>query len=378
MLRLRMSIYCLCICFTMIFFIAFIPPGPSHGAFKYVKAGMEVPDFYFSDRDGNHLSLADLKKYPASLVLFWATWSPRSEIALRDAQAIFEQYSAAGLKVVAVNVDRPQVGLRDRSRIEGMVQELGVSVPVVQDVDFAVISALGVVANPSLALLDREGRLVWEASGYFDDTAADCREKIEILLGLREGLSRVDEAELALGQPARKALLNYNLGCSLLRQGRKARALDILESAAAADAGFAAPRILMGHLLLEGGGEDDVLRAEECFRRALQMEPKNASARSGLGESLLRQNRVAEAEAEFEEAVSCDRTFTPALLGLAEACSLQGKEGSAQGLFAEALALSPRDPAVFSRRGASRERSGDFAAAAEDYRRSLEILLDLP
>ena len=355
-----------------------VPVQPARGAFKYLKAGMEAPDFALTTWDGERIGCEALKEKRATLVLFWATWSLRSRQALLDAQALQGHYGEEGFEVVAVNVDRSELGFQDRSRIEAMVEDLGLTLDLALDPGLTVSGSFGVVANPSLALFDGEGRLAWDASGYFGETAAACRERVEILLGRRgETPSFESESPAAPKPPVRKALLYYNLGCSLLRQGQRSRALDTLESAAEADETFAAPQVLLGHLLLEEGRAASLIRAEKCFRRAVEADPRGVSARSGLGESLLRQGRVEEALEELEEATALDRAFTPALLSLARACSLKGDLERAGRLFAEALELSPRDPVVFASRGEAGEKAGDLAAAASDYRRSLEILLEL-
>lgn len=351
---------------------------PASGAFKYLKEGMEAPDFTLAAWEGGQISLQDLKANRATLLVFWATWSPRSGQALLDAQALQERHGGDGLMAIAVNVDRERIGLQDRRRIETMFQDLGLTVPLALDPDFSTSGSFGLVANPSLALLDGEGRLDWNSSGYFGGTAAECVERVEFLLGIREAIAAPEgEGHAAVKPPVPKALLYYNLASSLLRQGQRAKALATLESAAEADGGFAPPRILLGHLLLEEGDAAALLRAEECFRTALAADPEGVSGRSGLGEALLRQGRVEEALTELESAAARDRAFTPALVSLAQACSLTGDRERAQQLFTEALELSPRDPVVFARRAETREKAGDLAEAAADYRRSLEILLEL-
>jgi tetratricopeptide (TPR) repeat protein len=348
-------------------------PAPASGAFKYLKPGMEAADFTLRLLDDRELTLAELKQSPATLLVFWATWSPHSEAALRFGQALAGEHGAKGLRVVAVNLNRQEIGLQERSLIDKTVASLGLTVPVALDPGFAVSSAFGIVAYPSCALLDAKGVLVFDAAGWSKGTAESTRERVEILLGLRPPPAAA--AASAGRAPERKALLYYNLGRSLLRQGERSKGIDALESAAAADAAWAAPRVLLGHQLLQEGKEASVGKAEEHFRAAVALEPENVSAVCGLGEVMLRRGRVEEAAGLFEKAVALDATFTPALTNRGVALARLGRSAEALALFAAAQALNPRDAGTWAGQAETRELAGELREAAADYRQAVEILL---
>ncbi|HEY5998692.1 MAG TPA: tetratricopeptide repeat protein [bacterium] len=345
---------------------------PVAAAFKYLKPGMEAADFTLKTLDDKEITLASLKEAPASLLVFWATWSPKSEPALREAQAIVERHGGAGLRVVAVNVNRPDVGLQDRAAIEKTVADLGIRVPVALDPGFAACSGMGVVANPSFALLDARGVLLWDAAGWSRSVQDALREQVEIALGIRKP---AEQPAVARHAPVHKALLNYNLGRSFMRQGNDAKARALFEAAAETDTAWAAPRTLLGHILLQQAGGRDLAQAQELFRAAVAIDAADVSALSGLGEALLRANQLQEAETVLAKARSLDPAFTPAVTGHALALARRGRPQEALGLFDQALELNPRDAAVYAGRAECRELSGDAAAATADYRRAVEILL---
>ena len=345
---------------------------PVAASFKYLKPGMEAADFTVRTLDDRELTLATLRQGPATLLVFWATWSPKSEFALREAQAQHERHAESGLRVVAVNLDRPDMGLQDRVRIEKAARDFGLTMPLAIDPGLAASSSMGVVANPSLALLDARGVLVWDGAGWSRSLQESLREQVESLLGLREP----QPAGAVKGhRPEHKALLSFNLGRTFLRQGNPGKALDLFESAAQADAAWSAPRTLLGYLLLQQGDGRGLAPAEEHFRAAVGIDPGDVSALTGLGEALLLANRIDEAAVFLEKAHKLDASFTPAVAGHARVLARQGRSGDALTLFAAALELNPRDADILMGRAECREAEGNLAEATTDYRRALESLL---
>jgi tetratricopeptide (TPR) repeat protein len=351
---------------------AFGGAGPAAAAFKYLKPGMEAAEFTLKTLDEQEITLAGLKQGPAALLVFWATWSPKSGPALREAQALMERHGAAGLRVVAVNIDHPEIGLRERGAIEKSVGELGIKLPVALDPGFATSSGIGIVATPCFALLDARGILLWDAAGWSRSVGDALHEQVGIALGIRKPAEQVAARSYA---PVHKALLNYNLGRTFMRQGNEAKARALFESAAETDPAWSAPRTLLGHIVLQQGGARDLAQAEVLFRAAVAIDPGDVSALSGLGETLLRLGRLAEAETVLAQARSIDPAFTPAVTGHALVLARSGRPGEALGLFEQALELNPRDAAIYAGRAECRELSGEAAAATADYRRAVEILL---
>lgn len=345
--------------------------APAAASFKYLKPGMEAAEFSLRTLDDQEISFAGLKGSPATLVVFWATWSPKSEPALREAQVLAGRHAGSGLRVVAVNLDRAEIGIQDRAIVEKAARDCGLTGPVAIDPGFAVSTSIGVVANPSLALFDTRGVLVWDGAGWSRSLQQALHEQVETLLGLREPPA----APVVQGHsPAHKALLNFNLGRTFLRQGNQARAQGLFESAAAADPAWAAPRTHLGYLLLqEEAGES--AQAESHFLAAVAIDPGDVSALTGLGETLLRSNRAAEAAALLERACALDSTFSPAISGRARALARLGRTAEALTLFAQAIELNARDAVALAGRAACRETEGDLGEAAVDYRRAVELLL---
>ena len=347
-------------------------------AFKYLKTGMEVPEFTLATMKGEEIALSSYRGNPATIVLFWATWSPRSRPALEDAQKLLAEHGEKGLKVLAVNVNRVDINHKDRQEIQDMKSELGLTMPLAVDEGLAAYSGFGVVATPSTAVLDKDGKIVFEAASYLRSTGTDIREQVEVLLGLREPPSEEAVAEVEVYKPVRKALLYYNLGRNLLRLGNADKAMSKLEESVEADEKFTAPRILLGHLLLGEKSEKSLARAEELFRGAVEGDPENVSAICGLGEALLEQGKTDEAGEFFTKAIELNPAYTPAVANMALVLARQGKGEESRKGFESALELNPLDAGTYHRRAESLEVQDNLSGAAADYRRAIEILLDLP
>ena len=347
-------------------------------AFKYLKTGMEIPEFTLATMKGEEIALSSYRGTPATIILFWATWSPRSRPALEDAQKLLAEHGEKGLKVLAVNVNRMDINHKDRSEIQDMKSELGLTMPLAVDNGLAAYSGFGVVATPSTAVLDKDGKIVFEAASYLRSTGTDIREQVEVLLGLREPPSEEAVAEVEVYKPVRKALLYYNLGRNLLRLGNADKAMSKLEESVEADDKFTAPRILLGHLLLGEKSEKSLARAEELFRGAVEGDPENVSAICGLGEALLEQGKTDEAGEFFTKAMDLNPAYTPAVANMALVLARQGKGEESRKGFESALELNPLDAGTYHRRAESLEVQDNLSGAAADYRRAIEILLDLP
>ncbi|MHB8834962.1 MAG: tetratricopeptide repeat protein [Candidatus Methylomirabilia bacterium] len=347
-------------------------------AFKYLKVGMDVPEFSLKTLEGQEYSLAQIKGQPATLVVFFATWSPRSTPALEDAQKLAAQYADKGFRVLAVNVNRVSLGPDDRRQIAELKESLKLTVPIVIDAGLETYNAFGVVATPSTAVIDTEGKIVHEAASYLRSTRDDIRESVEILLGVREAPKAEAVAAKPVYKPDSKALRHFSFGRTMFQRGNRDKAIDQLELAAAADPTYAAPRIFLGHLLLAKKDPKSLHQAAELFTAAATLAPEDVTAQTGLGEALLELGKTEEAFAAFEKAVALDPTYTPAVSSLALVLAKQGRTADAEAKFKAALELNPLDAGTYYRRGQGSEAGGNLKGASADFRRALEIMMNLP
>jgi Tfp pilus assembly protein PilF/peroxiredoxin len=347
-------------------------------AFKFVKQGSEMPDFKLTTLAGEPITLAALKESRTTVLVFWATWSPRSLEELKDLEALYKEHKDKGLKVVGINVNHLTFSLEELKAVQDAVTSHGVTFPVAIDKGLELYNQFGVVATPSTIVMTQDGKIAYEISSYLTMSRDQIRENSEIALGIRKPAAAEVAVEKKEGyKPVRKALLYFNLGRNLLQMGSRDKAIEKLAQAVEEDPKYVEPRVILGHLYLEESARDPkaLEKAGKLFEEAVASEPKNVSALAALGECLLRSGKNDEAEVRFREAAALDPAYTPAISGLASALSKKGSHAEALTKFKEALDLNPLNPDVYVRRSSDYAAQGMMKEAARDLRRAVELLL---
>jgi peroxiredoxin len=122
-------------------------------------AGREAPDFALKSAAGENLRLSE---YRGDVVMlnFWATWCGpcRQEMPLLD--EMFQRYRKVGFTLLGINIDE------DTRRAREMAETLGVSFPVLFDLDKSVSRLYAIDAMPVTLLIDRQGVVRHVHYGY--------------------------------------------------------------------------------------------------------------------------------------------------------------------------------------------------------------------
>ncbi len=118
------------------------------------EIGRAAPDFVLATPDGGTLRLSDLQGKPL-LVNFWASWCTPCRQEMPEIVKSYNAHRAAGLVVVAVNLQE------NAAQVRAFAQEFGMSFPIVIDRDGGVGDAwhIGgpVQGIPSSYFLDAAG-----------------------------------------------------------------------------------------------------------------------------------------------------------------------------------------------------------------------------
>lgn len=121
--------------------------------------GQVAPDFALKSSTGENLRLSE---YRGNVVMinFWATWCGpcRQEMPLLD--ELYTRYERVGFSLLGVNIDD------DSRRAMQMIEDLGVSFPVLFDARKEVSQLYQVEAMPVTVLVDREGNVRHVHHGY--------------------------------------------------------------------------------------------------------------------------------------------------------------------------------------------------------------------
>lgn len=121
--------------------------------------GQTAPDFVLKSATGENLRLSEYRG-DVVMINFWATWCGpcRQEMPLLD--ELYGRYQRVGFNLLGVNIDD------DPRRAMAMVNELGISFPVLFDEDKKVSKLYEVETMPLTILLDREGTVRHVHHGY--------------------------------------------------------------------------------------------------------------------------------------------------------------------------------------------------------------------
>ena len=113
--------------------------------------------------------------------------------------------------------------------------------------------------------------------------------------------------------------------------------------------------------------------AEDCARRALSLAPDRPAFHHTLGYICRLQERLAEAEIHYEDALRVDAGHVDSLAGLGAIQAQQGRLDEAKECYRRAIAMKPDAAALHYNLGRAHEDAGEPADAARCYRRALDL-----
>jgi peroxiredoxin len=121
--------------------------------------GQPAPDFALKSSSGENLRLSEYRG-DVVMINFWATWCGpcRQEMPLLD--ELYARYQRVGFSLLGVNIDD------DSRRAMDMINELGVTFPVLFDSSKQVSRLYNVDAMPVTVIVDREGNVRHIHQGY--------------------------------------------------------------------------------------------------------------------------------------------------------------------------------------------------------------------
>lgn len=120
----------------------------------------KAPDVAVRTIDGAEISLPAMRKGPV-LVNFWATWCEPCRMELPVLSQLHSEHQARGLSVIGVSLDARKTA----SEVKTFAARRGVTFPLWHDPQENLASAFGVQTLPASFLVDRNGDVVWSATG---------------------------------------------------------------------------------------------------------------------------------------------------------------------------------------------------------------------
>lgn len=123
----------------------------------------------------------DLARYRGKVVLvnFWATWCEPCRDEMPSIERLKERLAGQPFEVLAVNVDEPE------SRVRSFLEKTPLKFTVVLDPGKSVTKAWNARILPASYLVDRDGRVRYNAEGELDWNDARAIKTVESLLRVR-------------------------------------------------------------------------------------------------------------------------------------------------------------------------------------------------
>lgn len=249
-----------------------IAPLPAHasaaGDFKRTAVGDKASDFTLSTLDGESCSLATSLGDKATVVIFWAAWSSRSQDFLKDVEALYEKHGPDAFKAIAVNVEHPEWRPDEVHLIRQAGIDAKVAFPMVVDKDLAVYNDYGVVAVPSGLILDGQGVVKTLLSGYGSTNKEELLETVTLMVD-EAAAKKASEpvAQRVRGKGMSEQL--YNMARRLAGKRLYSKAVAPLQKAIAEDPDYAPTYRLLAEVYEKMHKSDE---AAAAVRKAEELE----------------------------------------------------------------------------------------------------------
>ena len=124
--------------------------------------------------NGEYAKLSDFHSDGPLIINFWTTWWPFCERQLAYLDQLNTNFKDAGLSVLAVNVNKPNILKQVRPYINKRKYKFPVSV----DPRSKLAKKLGEIGYPALYIVDKDGTIIYKSSGYEEGKEDEYLEKL--------------------------------------------------------------------------------------------------------------------------------------------------------------------------------------------------------
>jgi thiol-disulfide isomerase/thioredoxin len=223
-------------------------PAPARAELRVMKEGDVLPSRALRGVEGLEMMVPPAPAAAGSsravtVVVFWATWSPRSLPLLTLWQKLASDYAARPVRVLTVNADHQEMDAEKTEAVRAFLRDNLITLSTAVDDRLALYNELGVVALPTTLYFAADGALVFEQAGYPSSAAADLPEALDRALGIAKAETQTDRprGQIAGYQPKNNALLYFNMGLSLRKIGMKEKGRGKLVEALQRDPDYPDP-----------------------------------------------------------------------------------------------------------------------------------------
>jgi tetratricopeptide (TPR) repeat protein len=329
-------------------------------ALRDLQEGMEVPTFSVSDIGGKSFPYQELAGKKGSLLIFWQTTSKNSGKALQQIQDSHAAWQQKGLNILAINVEEQNISADDLKAIKAVADKL--SFPVYVDRGLVVFDKLGVIALPTMILLDDKMVIQRQMSGLPLVGSQVFWEEVGYFLGEKKVAAK------EVYKPARAAFLSYQMGLKFEKQKNPDKALEVYEKAAAADPAFVNPFIRLVDLYLRSQRIDAV---KALLAKADKRLDDNPALMLCVAKLAYHEGDMAKAKKVIAESLAKEET-PDAYIYSGFISFNAGLHPEAETAFNHAIELSHDSPEVLQKIGRFYSGKGEYGKANVYYKQALE------
>ena len=131
------------------------PTSSSENLISAPQKGFLAPDFSLSDMDGQTITLSELKGKPI-MINFWASWCTPCRAEMPAIESVYKNYRDEDLIILGINTTN-QDNINDAT---AFADKMGVTFPILFDLDGSVGILYQVRALPSTFFIDKQGVIV--------------------------------------------------------------------------------------------------------------------------------------------------------------------------------------------------------------------------
>lgn len=341
--------------------IVFSSEGAS--ALRELQAGMAIPIFSVSNAAGNIFPYPDLAGKKGTLLIFWQTSTKNSQKALQQLEGKYAEWQKQGLQILAVNVEEQNITDEDLKKIKSVAE--GLSFPIFVDFGLTLFDKLGIIALPTMILIDDKMLITKEISGFPLVGSQIFFEEVGYFLGDK----RLAAKEVY--QPVKQAVLSYRMGLRLEKKKDYDKAIDLYERALKADPKYVNPVARLMELYLSLKRLDEARALPAKVDKSIS---DNLAVMMSIGKLYYHEKNVTKAGKMFAESLA--REETPDAYVYSGFISYDdGRLAEAEASFNHAIALSNRLPEVLHKIGRYFAGKGEFVKANGYYKQALEEIL---
>jgi peroxiredoxin len=155
--------------------VALLAVGGLAGIVNAELAGSTAPDFVLKSVNGQNYRLSEFRGQVV-LVSFWASWCGECRSQLEGLAGLYDRYEGAGLEMLAVSLDR------EFGQVADAADAIGVGFPALHDLGGDVGEQYDVSKLPYVILIDRDGTIRDEYTGYRRGQEEDYLQRARELL----------------------------------------------------------------------------------------------------------------------------------------------------------------------------------------------------